>query len=255
MIDADEIDRRARCLGLRPNHVWKDYVLNHILAAAVDVDASFVFRGGTALARAYWPDFRLSEDLDFITELGAHVAEDILGQATDIAARRSGFSLVLESGRPKDDWARSFVRWEEARIVVDVNGRERPAIEVQPRKLDLPYSDLKEPDREILVLTIDEILGNKWFLLDEREEPRDLFDIWCGLCLYEVPFDTLADGHLAKYGFLPQGSHLKAARRLQTLWETRLDYQVADLPHFEKAFGSVRRKFEEWQERARNRDA
>src|SRR6266511_5827397 len=106
MIDAAEIVRRAKVLSLRPDHVWKDYVLNHILAAVIDSATDLVFRGGTALARTYWPDFRLSEDLDFITEGEASEANEVLARAVEIASASTGFSLALEFGRPRNDWAR-----------------------------------------------------------------------------------------------------------------------------------------------------
>jgi predicted nucleotidyltransferase component of viral defense system len=67
MIDRNEIRRRARRLGVTVDHIERDYVLNHVLAAISADPAELIFRGGTALARVYWPDFRLSEDLDFIT--------------------------------------------------------------------------------------------------------------------------------------------------------------------------------------------
>jgi len=109
----------------------------------------------------------------------------------------------------------------------------------------LPYSDLQD-HREVLVLKLEEILGNKWYMLDDREEPRDLFDIWSGLCRFDVPFADLATGHKAKYGALPQASQIERARRLKRLWEIRLDYQVADLPRFEEAYSAVRQKFDDW---------
>jgi predicted nucleotidyltransferase component of viral defense system len=245
MIDAAEIVRRAKALSLRPDHVWKDYVLNHILAAVVDSSADFVFRGGTALARAYWPDFRLSEDLDFITEGDASGAKEVLARAVDIASASTGFSLAIEFARPRNDWARSLIDWDDQRLVVDVNGRERASMVPQRRRLELPYSDL-QADREILVLRLEEILGNKWYMLDDREEPRDLFDIWSGLCRFDAPFADLATGHKAKYSALPQASKIERARRLKRLWEIRLDYQVADLPGFEETYRAVRQKFDDW---------
>lgn len=246
MIDVGEIERRARHLGLRSEHVWQDYVLNHILAAVVDAGTDLTFRGGTALARVYWPDFRLSEDLDFVTEASADSAQEVLSRAVERASRRTGFRLSLAFGTPKKDLSRSVVRWEDAGIVIDIGGREPPSIAPQPRKLDLPYSDLKDRDREVTVLTIEEILGNKWYMLDERDEPRDLFDIWSGLCQLEIPFGSLAVGHKAKHGFPPQVSQLKRARRLKDLWEMRLGHQVGDLPEFEGAYGAVRGKLDDW---------
>jgi predicted nucleotidyltransferase component of viral defense system len=67
MIGPKELERRAAALGISVQHVEFDYVLNHVLAQIARDPRSLVFRGGTALARVYWPDFRISEDLDFLT--------------------------------------------------------------------------------------------------------------------------------------------------------------------------------------------
>ena len=61
MIDVAEVAARARNLGLEREHIEKDHLMCCVLAAIADGGSPLVFRGGTALARAYWPDFRLSE--------------------------------------------------------------------------------------------------------------------------------------------------------------------------------------------------
>ena len=58
MIDSGEVFRRARQLGIDPGHIHKDYIVNCVLAAIADALPGLTFRGGTALARVYWPDFK-----------------------------------------------------------------------------------------------------------------------------------------------------------------------------------------------------
>lgn len=78
MIDSRAFSRRARDLGIREGHVRSDYVLNHMLAGISETFNELHFRGGTALARVYWPDFRISEDLDFIVEVLSPQMETLL---------------------------------------------------------------------------------------------------------------------------------------------------------------------------------
>jgi predicted nucleotidyltransferase component of viral defense system len=68
MIRDIEVRNRARRLGVDAGLIRKDHVLNHVLAGIAADPGDLVFRGGTALSRVYRPDFRISEDLDFITE-------------------------------------------------------------------------------------------------------------------------------------------------------------------------------------------
>ena len=57
MIDAAEVATRARKLDLDPARIEADHIMNCVLAAIADATPKLTFRGGTALARAYWPDF------------------------------------------------------------------------------------------------------------------------------------------------------------------------------------------------------
>ena len=54
--------------GLQMQAIEKDYLLSWILAGISRVPAlsdSLVFKGGTALKKCYFGDYRFSEDLDF----------------------------------------------------------------------------------------------------------------------------------------------------------------------------------------------
>ncbi|MEX2557229.1 MAG: nucleotidyl transferase AbiEii/AbiGii toxin family protein [Actinomycetota bacterium] len=249
MIDEHEITTRARRLGVDPSYIQKDYVLNCVLAAIAQVGDGLVFRGGTALARVFWPDFRLSEDLDFITtsRIAPKLAA-ILDQAVDAATLQSGLDLRLDFGPPKGHWSRSLVRSDRIEILIDINLGDRPYLPVEHLELDLPYSDSPNPSPRIGVVQLAEILGNKWFMLDDsdRNEPRDLFDVWAGLQRFDVAFEELARGHRAKYGFAPMIRQLRNARRLEPLWVTRLSHQLVNLPPFDDVYASVLRYYEAW---------
>jgi predicted nucleotidyltransferase component of viral defense system len=111
VIDDAEIRRRAAILGVQQDHVERDYVLNHLLAQLSAVPGSLIFRGGTALARVYWPDFRLSEDLDFITLGRGEDIERVERRAVYGAKETTGIELSLEFGPPRGDRSRSTVDW------------------------------------------------------------------------------------------------------------------------------------------------
>lgn len=133
MIDDAEIRRRASTLGVQQDHVERDYVLNHLLAHVSADSGTLVFRGGTALARVYWPDFRLSEDLDFITPGSGDDIERVERGAVHRARETTGIELSLEFGPPGRDRSRSIVDWTTdwgsvGSLLIDVVRGEGPAL-------------------------------------------------------------------------------------------------------------------------------
>ena len=68
MLSRAELQKLANRERVGLGALEKDYVLTHVLnnLSAVDELATlFVFKGGTALRKIYFPGWRYSEDLDF----------------------------------------------------------------------------------------------------------------------------------------------------------------------------------------------
>jgi len=57
----------AKRAGVPPEVIEKDYLLSYVLAALTGVSnlEGLRFKGGTALKKVYFGDYRFSEDLDF----------------------------------------------------------------------------------------------------------------------------------------------------------------------------------------------
>lgn len=238
MIGREEIRRRAGALGLLEGQLERDYVLNHVLAAIAESRSPIIFRGGTALARVYWPDFRLSEDLDFITDEGSDV-ESVLRGAVQVAVARTGIAIRMDGGRFERGIRRFQATWEGGSLQIDVLTGERAAIATQRLPLHLPYSDLAAPVRKITVVALEEILATKWWMLDDRAEPRDLFDLWTGLCVRGVPVQSVADAFRAIYGYAPAIESIQRAARRADAWDIRLRHQVRGLPPFGRVLDEV----------------
>ena len=63
-----ELDAVAEQFGVAEPQVQRDYAISHLLAVLSQRAADrVIFFGGTALARAYLPNGRLSEDIDLIS--------------------------------------------------------------------------------------------------------------------------------------------------------------------------------------------
>lgn len=247
MIGEPELERRAAALGVSVQHAEQDYVLNHLLAGFAHAPGGLVFRGGTALARVYWPDFRLSEDLDFLWPDPPPDPAPVFRNVVELAAATTGLDLTLDEGRWRDDRLGEVVRWTTpwdtgGELVIDVVRHQRPALPVLDGTLRLPYSDLT--DARIPVLDLLEILANKWIMLDDRQEPRDLFDLWWAINHERISFGHIASAHRRTYGFPPQPASIERAERLGSRWGERLQHQIRDLPAFDDALTDVRAAFD-----------
>ena len=78
-------------LGLPWEVLERDYLLSWVLAGITQVDAlrdTLVFKGGTALKKCYFGDYRFSEDLDF-TAIGSVPTGAAMESAMQEARARS----------------------------------------------------------------------------------------------------------------------------------------------------------------------
>ena len=101
----------ARASGVPYETILKDYAIGHLLAAiaAEPVLAdTLVMKGGTALRKLYFGDYRFSEDLDF-TSVGAPKGAALEKALRSVAARAEArmsvsgpFSVTLERVRHKE---------------------------------------------------------------------------------------------------------------------------------------------------------
>ncbi len=89
-MDENELRRRARKTGFDVATLEKDYALTWLLSGIYWEDSKLrdilIFKGGTAIRKIYFPEWRLSEDLDFT------IMQEIAPQSL-----RQGFEQVFLS--------------------------------------------------------------------------------------------------------------------------------------------------------------
>jgi len=98
------LNRIAARQGVPTEVIEKDYVLSYLLAGLTDVPdlCGLKFKGGTALKKAYFGDYRFSEDLDFSAVDGRSASEltvaiTAAGQAAEARLQHRGrFHLVID---------------------------------------------------------------------------------------------------------------------------------------------------------------
>lgn len=199
MINKQDILDRAAEWHLRPEVVEKDYVLGWLLAAISshsELQALWIFKGGTCIKKTYFETYRFSEDLDFTLVPEAPYSEaailEQLQAVARIAAEMSGLELPNELIRvlPRHNKAsqdtfqgRLYYRGplqrtqNYASIIFDITNDETVVAEPVARTVFHPYSDGLPPDVTVQCYSLEELLAEKTRALYQRTRPRDLYDV------------------------------------------------------------------------------
>ena len=257
-------NRLARAGGRRiPETVLeRDYCLAWFLVglSRYPLGKQLVFKGGTALKRCYFGDYRFSEDLDF-TLAEELPFESILRGLEDVydEIRRDsgiGFHYSRQDLKTHRNSHTFYLAYEgplpaisAKEVKVDITISERFVCPLQKlpviRGYD-EYADLPN-DSPIRVYSLDEIAVEKVAAITDRarNEPRDLYDLWYLTSRKHVDLATLVaevDRKLEYRGRSREGIDDELARketRYKKLWNVRLASQMADLPAFDDVYRAV----------------
>ena len=240
----------------------RDYCLAWFLASLAEFDLKPVlgFKGGTALKRCYFDDYRFSEDLDFtLTE--PITFEELVKRLEPVYAAvydASGivFKFDREDRQSHENSYTFYLKYEGPLptgndVKVDVTLREKlafPLLELPVLRGYEEFTDLPA-DRHIRVYSLGEIATEKTLALADRarNEPRDLFDLWYLTSGEGLDLGPLAQAMRQKLELRgkPCGGIADAIRnkeaRLKALWSKRLAYQMTALPEFDDVFRAVLR--------------
>jgi len=223
-----------------------------------------VFKGGTALKKCYFGDYRFSEDVDFtLTEETAwEEIERGLGDVFEETRKASGVEIRLDRlNRHSHVNSHTFFAAYEGplprasgKIVkIDITIRERLVFPIEERPVLRGYDEYRDlPEDALLrVYSLDEMAVEKAVALMDRarNEPRDLYDLWFLTAYGHVRLPDLLEPLARKLEF--RGSTLAKVskefrakeERYSKLWNLRLAAQMAELPEFDAVYRAVRRTF------------
>lgn len=259
-------NRLARQGGRRiPERVLeRDYCLAWFLVglSGSHLRDRLVFKGGTALKRCYFGDYRFSEDLDF-TLAKETPMKTILAEIEKISAyvRQASGVVISYSRQDRKTHENSYTFYltyegplpgtATKEVKVDITINEAIVLPVQERKVLKgydEYDDLPE-DEEINVYSLEEILIEKVVALTDRarNEPRDLYDVWYLTAQEDMDISALLPEIKSKLEFRSRDmagisdEFMNKEARLKKLWQSRLAYQMVILPHFDEVSRAVRR--------------
>lgn len=223
-----------------------------------------VFKGGTALKRCYFGDYRFSEDLDFTLAKETPLST-ILAEFENIFTNvRKDSGIIIqysrEDHRSHQNTYTFYLAYEgplpgtsPKEVKVDITINERIVLPVQEKVVLRGYDEYEDlpENAEIKVYSLEEILVEKVIALTDRarNEPRDLYDVWYLTVQENMNLSLILPEINRKLEFRQRDmagmndEFLKKETRLKKLWQTRLSYQMVALPYFDEVFRAVRRTF------------
>ena len=242
----------------------RDYCLSWFLIglSRSPLRRRLAFKGGTALKKCYFADYRFSEDLDFTVtqETSWEEIERHLAVAFEETRRASGVEFHLDhlDRHSHENSHTVYLAYEgplpSARgkmVKTDITIRERIVLPVEERPVLREYEEYRDlpEDAKVLVYSLDEVAVEKTVaLLDRaRNEPRDLYDLWFLTAGGHVRLSDLVDPVLRKLEYRGLtlarvgGQFSTMEARYKKLWKVRLDAQMVELPEFDAVYREVRR--------------
>ena len=243
--------------------IERDYVLAWFLTglAGHRLREGLAFKGGTALRRCWFNDYRFSEDLDF-TLISALTFEDILSGFNEIftaVEAACGLRIVFdrEDRHGHQNSHTFYLRYQGPLPVpndvkVDITINEVLCFPLQNRPIHRTYDNFDDlpGGPTVRVYAIEEIVVEKLLALSDRarNEPRDLYDLWYlfnSNDLHIAEMRAALDAKLALRQRVIAGMEQAIAAkedRLRRLWSNRLAHQMNQLPPFEEVFRDVLRR-------------
>ncbi|MFA5256330.1 MAG: nucleotidyl transferase AbiEii/AbiGii toxin family protein [Candidatus Omnitrophota bacterium] len=262
MIHFSEIEQIASESGVPAETIEKDYCITWILTALFSKaeNKDIVFYGGTAIKKVYFPDYRFSEDLDFISQSKLET-DDILDRMERVYADiKDEANIILSTDRAtvkiEGDRSQFFITYDgfpeislDKRIKIDVMSRgeflQKPVV----KSLHCGYSDMKKLRAKLLVYAPEAIVTDKiaTILSPIRAEPRDLYDLWFLFKNCRLDPKAIRTNFKKKfgYGLKPETVMPNLHNTLyKDRWNNRLSNQIANLPDFNKVLRETEESLE-----------
>ncbi|MCX6767197.1 MAG: nucleotidyl transferase AbiEii/AbiGii toxin family protein [Candidatus Micrarchaeota archaeon] len=239
--DLEVIRRVARKQKLGLGNAEKDYVLSAALSVIAGLPLALVFKGGTCIKKAYYPEFRFSSDLDFTSNDKESIQREIKRAFENKAIHGMEFSKVKAVEREKKGNAALVLQYvsqvSESGFVDSIRtefSAETPVLlEIRKREvLNPPEYEL--PETRISCMALEEILAEKIHAVYHRRKPRDLYDL-----AYLFDKGVQVDRELVAAKLKPlnveleAGSFKERTRMLGERWKEDLGKLFTEVPDFE----------------------
>jgi len=273
------LEEARKQLGIPWEVLERDYLLSWILAGIGKVDSlrdTLIFKGGTALKKCWFGDYRFSEDLDFsgINDVPTGEAMDETMQSACQAA-----SQLLDEYAPVEIICRRYTEkdphpggqeaftiharlpWQKeahTRVMVEISMDETVIKPTPRRKVIHGYGE--QLNARVLVYSLEEIIAEKLRAILQhanklqergwsRSRARDYYDLWRILDTYRdqmelAGFASFLREKCAMRNVSFAGSEDFFQERMlayvEKTWEQWLGPLVSDLPPYATVVGELR---------------
>ncbi|MDA2923291.1 nucleotidyl transferase AbiEii/AbiGii toxin family protein [Acidobacteria bacterium AH-259-L09] len=265
-------------LGVPWEVLERDYLLSWVLAGIGQVESlrdTLIFKGGTALKKCYFGDYRFSEDLDF-SGIGEVPTEDameravkqVCDEASELLDEYAPIEIVCERYVEKEPHPggqeaftiRARLPWHRqphTRIMIETALDEKVLKPVRNRKVIHEYGE--SLGVQVRVYALEEILAEKLRAilqhvqrLEERgwsrSRARDYYDLWRVLGAYRDQMDlsdfrSLLQAKCTLRNVSFQGPENFFQENIlayvKKTWDQWLGPLVPDLPPFDAVIGEL----------------
>jgi predicted nucleotidyltransferase component of viral defense system len=275
----NRLQEARKRLGIPWEMLERDYVLSWLLAGIAHVEAlrdTLVFKGGTALKKCYFGDYRFSEDLDFSGVGNVPTGDEMEGairEACDTAARLLDMYAPVEvvceryterephPGGQEAFTARFRLPWQrtpQTRVMVETAVDEKV---IKPIKKRTVIHEYGEPLKvQVQVYALEEIVAEKLRAILQhveelqergwsRSRARDYYDLWRILGAYQNQLDLSDFSSFLRAKCIVRNVSFKGADDffqkkvldyVEKTWKQWLGPLVPDLPDFATVIGELR---------------
>jgi uncharacterized protein len=245
MIKASELKNYARTYHVPTSTIERDYTQSWLLVHL----PKMALKGGTGLRKAYFPDYRFSDDLDFtLTEQRTmHELQQQILEAVQRTRKDSSipFFDTIEAEEVDNGYvfSISFRILRESgypiTIKIDITKMENEIIitPLQKKNVFHMYSDTIQT--MVMTYSLEEIFAEKVRALFERTRPRDMYDIW--YLSKNTTFNPLLLKKKCEFKKVDIDIENVISRKskFERAWESSLRHQMKNLPKAEAIFENV----------------
>ncbi len=268
MISGTQIKKIAAARGINPGIIERDYVLSKVLVGLSKQQRfqdNLSFKGGTALKKLFFSEWRYSEDLDFtsVEPMSPIAIMKIFIAAGSVCRKEIGLDIHAQGLNWPSEGDQKYPGYVGLKlnytgplakasgiknvIKVDLTQDEPIIGKTETKRIISIYPD--DPEASIKSYSLEEIMAEKMRSILERGKSRDYFDVWKLLKLYssrmsqpEVTriFLKKCDHKQLKFNSPEDFVTKKRTELARSYWKRGLAHQMKDLPKFDFAMKELR---------------
>jgi uncharacterized protein len=251
LMDDEKLRKYAKKENVPIGTIEKDYTITNILSLISQFSKldKMVFKGGTALKKIHFADFRFSEDIDFTcsedvsTELGTLLKDgmhDMDVNVTEIIQEET----TVEASRQFTMKYKGYNKYPNS-VKIDLSLRE--SVQNGASNLDILHNYDELPKFKIPTMTLEEIMAEKVRAIIYSPAPRHLHDLdfLFGKRIHLKP--DLVRKKISLYGDeFSLDRFNKSIARMETRWKRDLERLLPkEPPQFSEISTNVLQKISE----------